>query len=231
MGTNGAGGGEPRPWWSGGVAQGAAEVVVKAGLEALIASGILAGVFLGGLALVMRDLPVVLGAAAGMFIVLFTAAVLHVAVLRRRHDRILADVGARVAADPDRSAALQTLVQQLRAVDLEMTALRCHGRTDPEQSPDEARRDCVRVVLRPVYNQLLAASPGWVSVAFHEWDEAGQHFRHVVATPEFRPSERDIVAHLDKDSAAGRALAQGEPNIIEDVTAPEARQQGWKLMV
>jgi len=195
------------------VAQGAAEVLVKAGLEALIASGVLVTVFLGGLALVMRDVPVVLGAAAAMFVLLFTAAVVHTAALRRRHHRVISDLQAEAAA-PARVAALETLVQQLRAVDLEMTALRCHGRTDPEQSPDEARRDCVRVVLRPVYNQLLAASPGWVSVAFHEWDEA----------------ERDVVAHLDKDSAAGRALAEGEPNIIPDVTAPEARHRGWRRL-
>ena len=211
------------------MAQGAAEVLVKAGLEALIASGVLVTVFLGGLALVMRDVPVVLGAAAAMFVLLFTAAVVHTAALRRRHHRVISDLQAEAAA-PARVAALETLVQQLRAVDLEMTALRCHGRTDPEQSPDEARRDCVRVVLRPVYNQLLSRAHGGVSVAFHEWDEAHQHFRHVVATPEFRPAERDVVAHLDKDSAAGRALAEGEPNIIPDVTAPEARHRGWRRL-
>ncbi len=187
---------ERGPTWLAALGQRAAEVLVKAGLEALIASGVLAAVFLGGLALVMQDLPLVLAAAGVLFLVLFVVA-------------------------------METLIQQLRAVDLEMTALRCHGRTDPEQSPEEARRDCARVVLRPIYNHLLGQKPGRVSVAFHVWDEGGQHFRHVVATPEFRPAERDGVAQLGRDSAAGRALGDGEPNIISDVAAPEARQRGW----
>jgi hypothetical protein len=228
MGTMGPGRGERGAWWGSGVAQAAAEVLVKAGLEALIASGVLATLFVGSLAVVMRDPPVVLGSAAVLSAVLFLTSVVHIALLRGRHRRVLEEHDAMPPAST-RLADLETLVQHLRAVDLEMTALRCHGRTDPEQSPDEARRDCVRVVLRPVYNQLLA-SGRQVSVAFHEWDETHQHFRHVVATPEFRPADRDVVAHLDKDSAAGRALAVGEPNIVPDVLAPEARLRGWKRL-
>jgi hypothetical protein len=226
MGTMAPNGAERRQRWRGTLAQRAAEVAVKAGLEALIASGVLAAAFLGGLAFVMRDLPIVLEAGSVLFLLLFMVAIVYVAVLRRRHQGLVAQ-RASAAAMEARVEGLETLVQQLRAVDLEMTALRCHGRTDPEQSPEEARRDCARVVLRPVYNQLLSAKAGRVSVAFHVWEEARQHFRHIVATPEFRPAERDAVAHLGRDSAAGRALAEGEPNIIADVSAPDARQRGW----
>jgi hypothetical protein len=172
----------------------------------------------------MRDLPIVLGAASVVFALLLVAIV-YFAVLRHRHDDLIAQ-RATEAATLSRVEGLETLVQQLRAVDLEMTALRCHGRTDPETSPEEARRDCARVVLRPIYNQLLTAK-GRVSVAFHVWEEGRQHFRHVVATPELRPAQRDAVAQLGKDSAAGRALEDGEPNIIPDISAPEARQRRW----
>jgi hypothetical protein len=227
MGTNGPeGGGEQRQRWGVRLAQQSAEVLVRAGLEALIASGIVAAALLGVLALIMRDLPIVLAAASFLFLLLFVFATVYVAVLRHRH-RSLVSRRAAVAVVQARVDGLETLVQQLRAVDLEMTALRCHGRTDPEQSPEEARRDCARVVLRPIYNHLLSEKRGRVSVAFHVWDEARQHFRHVVATPEFRPAERDGVAHLGKDSAAGRALGEGEPNIIRDVSSPDARQRGW----
>jgi hypothetical protein len=208
------------------LAQRAAEVLVKAGLEALIASGVLAAAFVGGLALVMRDLPVVLAAASILLLVLFAVAMTYVIVLRHRHHGLLEHHATAVGAHA-RVEGLETLVQQLRAVDLEITALRCHGRTDPEQSPEEARRDCARVVLRPIYNQLLAQKRGRVSVAFHVWNEAGQHFRHVVGTPELRPAMRDAVALLGRDSAAGRALADGEPNVIRDMASPEARQRGW----
>jgi GAF domain len=208
------------------LAQRAAEAVVKGGLEALIASGVLAAAFLGGFAYVMRDLPMVLAASTALLVLLLAGSVVYVTVLRHRHGHLVAQRSSVLAARA-RAAGLETLVRQLRAVDLEMTALRCHGRTDPEQSPQEARRDCARVVLRPIYNQLLSGKPGHVSVAWHLWDEGAQHFRHVVATPEFRPSERDAVAHLGRSSAAGRALDEGEPNIIPDITAPEGRQQGW----
>jgi hypothetical protein len=227
MGIVGPGGGERRQGFGSTLTQRAAEVLVKAGLEALIASGVLAAAVLGGLALVMRDLPLVLTAAGILFPFLFLGAIVYIAALRHRHTSI-ATQQVSAAALVARVAGLETLVQQLRAVDLEMTALRCHGRTDPDQSPEEARRDCARVVLRPVYNQLLSTKPGRVSVAFHVWDEARQHFRHVVATPEFRPYERDAVGRLGKDSAAGRALEEGEPNIIADVTSAAARHQGWR---
>jgi hypothetical protein len=174
----------------------------------------------------MRDLPVILAAATGLLLVLLVGAVVYVAVLRHRHHGLVAQHG-QTAAVETRLAGVETLIQQLRAVDLEMTAVRCHDRTDPETNPEEARRDCARVVLRPVYNQLLAGRSGRISVGWHVWDEARQHFRHVVATPELRPAERDAVAQLGRDSAAGRALIQGEPNIIADVTTPDARQLGW----
>jgi len=208
------------------LAQRAAEAIVKGGLEALIASGVLAAIALGGLAFVMRDLPVVLAASTGLLLLLLAGTGVYVGVLRHRHHGLV-DTHLSAAAAHSRLEGLETLVQQLRAVDLEMTALRCHGRTDPETSPEEARRDCARVVLRPVYNQLLSGKRGRVSVAWHVWDETRQHFRHVVATPEFRPAERDAVAQLGRDSAAGRALAQAEPNIVPDVAAPDARQLGW----
>jgi hypothetical protein len=226
MGTIRPDGRERRSDWGPTLAQRAAEVVVKSGLEALITSGVVAAAFLGGLALVMRDLPFVLGAATVLLLVLLVGAVVYVAVLRHRHHGLVATHAA-TAAEQTRLEGLETLVQQLRAVDLEMTALRCHGRSDPEQSPEEARRDCARVVLRPVYNRMLARKPGRVSVAWHIWDEAHQHFRHVVATPELRPAERDAIAQLGRESAAGRALGDGEPNIVPDVSAPEARQLGW----
>ncbi len=223
----GPGDAERRQGFGSTLAQRAAEVLVKAGLEALIASGVLAAAFLGGLAVLMRDLPLVMGAAGILFPLLFLGAIVYIAALRHRHGSLVVQHAAEAALQA-RVAGLETLVQQLRAVDLEMTALRCHGRTDPEQSPEEARRDCARVVLRPVYNQLLNTKPSRISVAFHIWDEAHQHFRHVVATPEFRPSERDAVAQLGKDSAAGRALEDGAPNIIADVASPDARQRGWR---
>jgi hypothetical protein len=227
MGTTAPGGGDRRQELGATLAQRAAEVVVKAGLEALIASGVVAAAFLGGVAVIRRDLPLVLTAAGVLFPLLFLGAIVAIAAQRHRH-RGLELQEASASTLQVRVAGLETLVQQLRAVDLEITALRCHGRTDPEQSPEEARRDCARVVLRPVYNQLLATKPGRVSVAFHVWEEAGQHFRHVVGTPEFGPAERDAVAQLGKDSAAGWALGQGEPNIIPDVASPEARHQGWR---
>lgn len=226
MGTSGPEGGERRPNWGPTLAQRAAEVIVKAGLEALIASGVVAAAFLGGFAYVMRDLPMVLAAATAVLLVLLMGAIVYVAVLRHRHHGLFAEQ-ASTAGVQTRLDGLETLLQQLRAVDLEMTALRCHGRTDPDQSPEEARRDCARVVLRPVYNRLLTAKPGRISVAWHAWDDARQRFRHVVATPELRPAERDAVAQLGRDSAAGRALLEGEPNVISDVTTPEARQLGW----
>ncbi len=209
------------------LAQDVAEILVKAGLEALIASGLVAALFLGALALLMRDPAVVLSVAATLFLVLFLMAIGYIAALQRRDGHLAVQ---RESAAVVRSDGLETLVQQLRAVDLEMTAVRCQGRSDPEQSLDEARRDCVRVVLRPVYNHLLREKPGRISVAFHEWREDVQRFHHVVGTPEFRPAERDAVAQLDKDSAAGRALAEAEPNVIASVAAPEARQRGWKAL-
>jgi hypothetical protein len=226
MGTIGPNGDLPRNGWGTRLAQGSAEVVIKAGLEALIASGVVAAAFLGGLAVLMRDLPIVLGAASILFFLLFLLATVYVAVLRNRHGGLLAHRASAVGLQA-RLHGLETLLQQLRAVDLEMTALRCHSRTDPETSPEEARRDCARVVLRPIYNQLLSGKRGRISVAFHVWSEVGQHFRHIVATPEFRPAERDAVARLGRDSAAGRALDSGEPNIISDVSAPESRQRRW----
>jgi hypothetical protein len=227
MGSTAPGGGDRRQGFGTTLAQRAAEVFVKAGLEALIASGVLAAAFLGGLAVIVRDLPFVLTAAGILFPVLFLVAIVAIAAQRHRHRGLVVQEAYDTMLQV-RVAGLETLVQQLRAVDLEMTALRCHGRTDPEQSPEEARRDCARVVLRPVYNQLLNTKPGHVSVAFHVWDEATQRFRHVVGTPEFGPAERDAVARLGKDSAAGWALGQGEPNIIPDVASPEARHQGWR---
>ena len=216
--------GEPR--WGTVLAQRAAEAVVKGGLEALIASGVLAAILLGGLAFVMRDLPLVLAASTILLFLLLAGTAVYVGVLRHRHHGLVAAHQSATAIHT-RLDGLETLIQQLRAVDLEMTALRCYGRTDPETSPEEARRDCARVVLRPVYNQLLAGRRGRVSVAWHVWDETRQHFRHVVATPEFRPAERDAVTQLGRDSAAGRALARAEPNIVPDIAAPEARQLGW----
>ncbi len=209
--------------------QGVAEVLVGAGLEALIASGVLVTVSVGGLAVVMRDLTIVPTAARGslLLLVLFFMAITSVTTIGRHHHHLAVQREAAVAAQA-RAAALGVLIQQLRAVDLEMTALRCYGRTSPDQRPDEGRRDCVRVVLRPVYNKLASGRRGEVSLAFHEWDEARQQFRHIVAMPEFRPAAREAVASLDKDSAAGRALAEGEPNLILDITAPAARRRGWK---
>jgi hypothetical protein len=168
----------------------------------------------------------VLAAATVLLLLLLLGAIVYVAVLRHRHRGLVAERASTDALEA-RLDGLETLVQQLRAVDLEMTALRCHGRTDPDQSREEARRDCARVVLRPVYNRLLMAKPGRITVAWHVWDEARQRFRHVVATPELRPAERDAVAQLGRESAAGRALADGEPNLIRDVSTPEARQLGW----
>jgi len=214
------------PAWGTVLAQRAAEAVVKGGLEALIASGVLAAILLGGLAFVMRDLPLILAASTILLFLLLAGTAVYVGVLRHRHHGLVATHQTATAIHT-RLDGLETLIQQLRAVDLEMTALRCYGRTGPETSPEEARRDCARVVLRPVYNQLLTGRRGRVSVAWHVWDETRQHFRHVVATPEFRPAERDAVAQLGRDSAAGRALAQAEPNIVPDVAAPEARQLGW----
>ncbi|HXM58443.1 MAG TPA: GAF domain-containing protein [Candidatus Dormibacteraeota bacterium] len=218
--------GQRRPGIGADLLQRAAEAVVKSGLEALIASGVFAAVFLGGLAYVMRDLPMVLAAASVLLLLLLAVAVVYVSVLRHRHRGLVAQE-APAAALRTRLDGLETLLQQLRAVDLEMTALRCHSRTDPETNPDEARRDCARVVLRPVWNQLNNAKAGRVRVAWHVWDEGRQRFRHVVATPEFRPAERDAVAQLGRDSAAGRALNEGAPIVIPDLSAPEALQLGW----
>jgi hypothetical protein len=210
--------------------QAAAEVLIGAGLQALIASGIMITLCLGGLALVMHNLTVVPAAARGSFLLLpFVMAITSITTLGRRHHHLAVQQEAAVTAQA-RAAAVGVLVQQLRAVDLEMTALRCYGRTIPDQRPDEARRDCVRVVLRPVYNRLASGKRGEVSLAFHEWDEGRRQFRHVVAMPEFRLAAREVVASLDKDSAAGRALAEGEPNLIPDVTAPAARRRGWKAL-
>jgi hypothetical protein len=226
MGTIRPSTGERRQGLGADLLQRAAEAIVKGGLEALIASGLLAAVFLGGFAYVMRDLPIVLGAASGLLLLLLAVSVVYVAVLRHRHHSLVAEQ-APAAALRARLDGLETLLSQLRAVDLEMTALRCHGRTDPETNPEEARRDCARVVLRPVWGQLDNAKPGRVRVAWHVWDEGRQRFRHVVATPEFRPAERDAVAQLGRDSAAGRALNEGAPLIIPDVSTPEALQLGW----
>src|SRR5437879_2156121 len=135
MGTIGPNTGERGPGLGPVLAQRAAEAVVKGGLEALIASGVLAAVFLGGLAYVMRDLPMVLGAASILLLLLLAVAVVYVAVLRHRHHGLVAQQ-APAAALQARLDGLETLVQQLRAVDLEMTALRCHGRTDPETNPE-----------------------------------------------------------------------------------------------
>lgn len=213
--------------WGASAVRVALEALVTAGLEVLIGSGVLVAVVIGALAILRQDRTVVLGAAAAAFFVLFVLALAYAVSLQRRNRSLLVD---HVAAVDTRATAdhLEKLIQQLRAVDLEMTALRCYGRTDPEQSPEETRRDCVRVVLRPVYNQLLNEKRGSVSVAFHEWRADRQRFSHVVATPEFRPADRDVVARLDKDSAAARALAEGEPNIVPNVASPDARRRGWK---
>src|SRR5438067_289393 len=112
--------GQRQPGLGADLLQRAAEAIVKGGLEALIASGVLAAVFLGGFAYVMRDLPMVLAAASGLLALLLAVAVVYVAVLRRRHHGLIAEQ-APAAALRTRLDGLETLLQQLRAVDLEMT--------------------------------------------------------------------------------------------------------------
>jgi len=200
-------------------------VLVKAGLELLLGSGVLATFAIAYVYLVGHQTQV-FETATGVLLALLLLTLLYTVVTRRR----LADQTYRLLTCSEVAKGvedLERLLKRLRAVDLYIRIASSNYQQNGNTTVEEAQRLLVQAVLRPLSGLLERDGREPVRLGFHRWDTNAGHFHSVWSVPELTVKESKDVEEFGWDSMLGRVLQQAKPLIIVDVDSEDARQRGW----